>query len=109
MLIQILLVLALALAFGLTWRRARQEAVSRREALAWSGVWIAAAIVIIRPEISSMIANTVGIGRGADLAVYLAVVVLLILTFNLYVQHHRLQRDITELVKKEALKDLDRV
>jgi hypothetical protein len=56
-----------------------------------------------------MIANTVGIGRGADLAVYLAVVVLLILTFNLYVQHHRLQRDITELVKKEALKDLDRV
>ncbi|MCR4256484.1 MAG: DUF2304 domain-containing protein [Candidatus Uhrbacteria bacterium] len=107
--IQIFILIALFLAFALTWRRARQGAVRRLEALAWSVVWIAGAIVVARPEVASWFANTVGIGRGSDLAVYLAIILLLILAFNLYVQHHRLQRDITELVRKEALKDLDRV
>lgn len=107
--IQIIILVALLLAFLLTLRRARQGAVRRLEALAWSAVWIVGAIVVARPEVASWLANTVGIGRGSDLAVYIAIVLLLILSFNLYVQHHRLQRDITELVRKEALKDLDRV
>lgn len=107
--IQIIILAALLLAFLLTLRRARQGAVRRLEALAWSAVWVVGAIVVARPEVASWLANTVGIGRGSDLAVYIAIVLLLILSFNLYVQHHRLQRDITELVRKEALKDLDRV
>lgn len=108
-LIQIFLVLALLAVLILTWRRSRQQAISRREAFAWSLVWIAAAVVVVRPEISTLLANTVGIGRGADLAIYFVMITLLVLVFNLYVQHHRLQREMTELVRKEALKDLPRV
>lgn len=107
--IQVVILCALLCALLLTWRRARQGAVRRLEALAWTGVWVVGAIVVARPEVASWFANTVGIGRGSDLAVYLAIILLMILAFNLYVQHHRLQREITELVRKEALKDLDRV
>ncbi len=107
--IQALLLLGLLLALLLTWKRARQEAISRREAAAWSFLWILAGVVVVRPEVASFVANTVGIGRGADLIVYLSLVLILVLIFNLYVQHHRLQREMTELVRREALKDLDRV
>ena len=104
--IQILLLIVMAAGLALTWRRAKQGAISRREALAWSGLWIVVGAVVARPEISSLLANSVGIGRGSDLALYLAVITLLVMTFNLYVQHHRLQREMTDLVRREALKDL---
>jgi len=104
--IQIILLIAMCTGLVLTWKRAKQGAISRREALAWSGLWIVAAAVVIRPEISSLLANSVGIGRGSDLAIYLAVIALFIMVFNLFVQHHRQQSEITDLVRREALKDL---
>lgn len=104
--IQILFLIAILAGLALTWKRAKQAAISRREALAWSGLWLVAAAIVIRPEISSLLANSVGIGRGSDLAIYLAVIVLFIMVFNLFVQHHRQQREITDLVRREALKDL---
>src|SRR5512147_2963101 len=95
--IQILLLIVMVAGLALTWRRAKQGAISRREALAWSGLWIVVGAVVARPEISSLLANSVGIGRGSDLALYLAVIVLFIMVFNLFVQHHRQQREITDL------------
>lgn len=107
--IQIFLLVAFCAGLVLAWKRAKQGAISRREAVAWSGLWIVAAAVVIRPEISSLLAHSVGIGRGSDLAMYLAVIVLFVMVFNLFVQHHRQQREITDLVRREALKDLERV
>jgi hypothetical protein len=107
MIIQFLLMLALVAAFYMTWRRAKQEAVRRWEAVLWSLVWVGATIVVWRPGVSTLIANWVGIGRGSDLVLYAAVIVLLVLVFQLHVAHVALQRQLTELVRKEALRDLD--
>jgi len=104
--IQIIFLIAVCAGLALTWKRAKQGAISRREAAAWSGLWIVTAAIVIRPEISSLLANSVGIGRGSDLALYLSVIVLFVMVFNLFVQHHRQQREITDLVRREALKDL---
>ncbi|MBU1448232.1 DUF2304 domain-containing protein [Patescibacteria group bacterium] len=108
MLIQIILVVSLALALVMTWRRARQDVIANREALAWSVLWVAAAIVVLLPGVTSWLASLVGVGRGVDLVVYASVVALFMLVFKLFIQHQRLERNLTDLVRREALRDLDR-
>lgn len=103
MLIRILLWIVLALALAMTWRRAKQGAVRFLEAAAWSVVWVAAGVVVARPEVTTSVAQFLGLGRGADLILYAAVITLLILVFQLHVAHHKLERQLTELVRREAL------
>lgn len=108
MLIQFLLSLVLLIAFAMTWKRARQNAVTRNEAIFWSVIWIIAAVVIWEPDFSTKVAHFVGIGRGADLILYASVIALLIMVFQLHVAHDRLERKLTELVRQQALRDLER-
>lgn len=103
MLIRFLLWFVLALALFMTWRRERQGAVRLWEALAWSAVWVAAATVVARPEVTTEVAQFLGVGRGADLILYAAIITLLVLVFQLHVAHHRLERQLTDLVRKQAL------
>lgn len=106
MMIQFLLTIVLAFALLMTWRRFRQHAIRGFELLFWSAVWVLAGIVVWRPEFSSAIARVVGVGRGADLVVYSSIVLLFILTFQLFVQHDRVERSLTQLVRHDALRDL---
>lgn len=103
MLIRFILWGILAIVLLMTWRRQRQGAVRVWEAIAWSTVWVAAAIVVARPEATSEVAQFLGVGRGADLILYAAMITLLVLVFQLHIAHHRLERQLTELVRKQAL------
>ncbi len=107
MIIQFLLSLVLLAAFAMTWRRAGQNAIRRGEAFLWALVWIGAGVVVWRPGVSTALANWVGIGRGSDLILYAAVIILLVLVFQLHVAHERLERQLTELVRAQALKEND--
>lgn len=103
MLIRFILWGILTLVLLMTWRRQRQGAIRLWEAIAWSTVWVAAAIVVARPEATSEVAQFLGVGRGADLILYAAIITLLVLVFQLHVAHHRLERQLTDLVRKQAL------
>lgn len=107
MLIQIILVAIMALALVMTWRRARQRVIRVAEALGWSALWIAAAVVVLLPNTASSVASFVGVGRGADLVTYAAVALLFLLVFTLFVKHEQLERNLTDLVRREALRDLE--
>ena len=104
--IQILLLLALLGSMLLTWKRNRQGVISRREAILWSALWIGAAAFILWPDASTQLARIVGVGRGTDLIVYGSVIGLFVLVFNLHVSLDRVERKLTDLVRREALKDL---
>ncbi len=104
---KLFLSLALLFALSMTWRRRRQQAISRFEHLAWSLLWIGAAIVVWWPGLTSDVARLVGIGRGVDLVLYAAVLGAFLLVFQLHVAHHRLERKLTELVQREALRELE--
>lgn len=106
MLIQFLLVLSMILALFVTWRRARQRVISIREALAWSIIWIAASILVLLPNVATQIAHLFGVGRGVDLVLYASVVSLFLMVFKLFIQHERLERRLTELVRRDALREL---
>jgi hypothetical protein len=106
MLIQFVLTIAFAFSLWLVSRRYRQQAVSRAVAWLWTLGVFAGLVIVWYPNTASLLANLVGIGRGADLIVYLAVVLLFVLVLQLHVSHVRLERQLTKLVREEALKDL---
>jgi len=71
-------------------------------------VWLVAALAIAHPEDVQWLGSQLGIGRGADLVLYLAVLGFLGVTFAFYSRYIRLQRQITELVRQMALRDVRR-
>ncbi len=106
MLIQIVLVGVLALALLMTWRRAWQAVISRLEALVWSVLWIGATIIVLLPQTTTTVAHIFGVGRGVDFILYTSVVILFVLVFKIFITLERLERTFTELIRREALKDI---
>lgn len=76
--------------------------------LFWSSIFGLATIIVLFPGLTSGVAAALGIGRGADVVVYLSVTLLFYLVFRLYIFIEDLRHDITEIVKKIALKDTDK-
>ena len=91
----------------MTWKRARQRALRGFEAVWWSLLWVGAIILVWRPQTSTALAQWVGVGRGADLVLYVSVTLLLILVFQLHVAHIRLERTLTELIRRQALQEFE--
>jgi hypothetical protein len=108
MLIQIIFTLSFVLAILVTWRRARQNAISTLEAALWSVLWIGAGVVVWWPGVASFLASKVGVGRGADLVVYSSVVLLFWLIFRIFVRLESLEHKLTALVRAESLHEFDK-
>lgn len=85
--------------------RYKSKEVSWRGLIFWGLLFSSAIAVALYPAISTDIARTLGIGRGADAVVYTSIVLLFYLVFRLYVYIQDLHYEITELVKQLALKD----
>ena len=103
MVIQYVLVAALVAVLVHTLRRARQGALGRTEAIVWSAFWIASCVVVLRPEFASAFASFLGVGRGVDAVIYVAIIALFYVVFRIYLRLDRLDRDITALVRTVSL------
>ncbi len=68
-------------------------------------LWSAAAMAIARPDLTSLVAQAVGITRGADLVFYLAILGGLSVCFYFYQRDRQLENLITELVRREAVRN----
>ena len=91
------LLLALILtAIGRGW-------TTRREGFGWALVFLAAGMAILWPRVTVVIAKVMGIGRGADLLLYCAVVTMMIGFLMTYSRLQRLRRELTLLVRQLAL------
>lgn len=60
-------------------------------------------LLVIHPDLASRIANLIGIGRGADLLLYLFVIAGLFFAVGISSENKRLQRQMTELVRHIAI------
>jgi hypothetical protein len=83
------------------WSRRR---ASSRVAVAWSLLWIGAAVAIARPEITVRVAHILGIARGADLVFYLAILGMFLGFFAVYVRFRRMESEMTRIVRELALR-----
>jgi small membrane protein len=73
----------------------------------WLLFWAAVVVVAIHPATTSRVAEWLGVGRGADVAMYLALVTVFYLLFRTFGKVEDLERQITRVVRAAALKDLD--
>ena len=71
-------------------------------------IWLAAAGAILVPDATMRLAHLLGIGRGADLVFYIAILAALVVFFLLYLRLVRLEHHLTELVRHLALADAAR-
>jgi hypothetical protein len=70
-------------------------------------VWAGAALAIYDPDLTSILANAVGIQRGADLVVYVFILVAVAVAFYLYSSNVRLERQLTEVVRHLAIRNAE--
>lgn len=71
----------------------------------WFLLWLVVLIVFWQPETTTYLANWLGIGRGADLAVYLSILVIFYLLFRIFVRLNKTDAAITKIVRKDAIKN----
>ena len=70
-------------------------------------IWIAAAVAIYRPVLLTQLAKILGIQRGADLVLYVAVLFFVGICLFLYSCYIRQQKQITLLVRRLAIQEAE--
>ncbi len=103
MIFQVSLILFAAFALMRTYRQYKNETISRYWLLLWSFLWLTVIGVALWPQTTDLIAQYVGVERGADLLLYIAVVVLAYLEYRSMMRQERLHRELTDLVRKVAI------
>jgi hypothetical protein len=64
-------------------------------------------ILVIQPELSTRVANSIGVGRGTDLITYFWILMSVLVLLNLQFKIFALQRTLTELAREVALRTAD--
>jgi len=95
--------LCVALALLVILRGLRDRS-ARRQTLFWTLLWTAAAVAIAVPESATLAARWLGIGRGADLVFYAAVLSGVAACLYFYQRCRRLEHALTEVVRREAIR-----
>ena len=73
----------------------------------WMVLWVAAAVSIADPEILVRAAHFLGIGRGADLVLYLSVIFSFLAFFITYLRFRRVEEQLTTIVRHIAIRDAE--
>ncbi|HLC70328.1 MAG TPA: DUF2304 family protein [Patescibacteria group bacterium] len=103
MLIQYLLVLIFLYGLVRSITRFRHKEFSKTNLVVWIILWLVGIVVVLIPDVTFSIARVFGVGRGADLVVYLSLAVLFLVVFRLVSKTEKMERDITKLTRKIAL------
>ena len=97
----------LAVPFGLTVTLTVRRTIAPRVGLAWGLLWIAAAVLIAKPELTAILARALGIGRGTDLVFYFAILGMVFGFFTVYVRLRRIESDLTKVVRELAIRSAE--
>ncbi len=107
--IKILLLAALViglLVFVRRWYGVRMQAGKRVAFFAFIAI---NAWAIVRPDDLTWVANRLGVGRGADLVLYLLVSAFLLAMVNTYLRFREMDRRYTELTRTLAIREAELV
>ncbi|SHN46095.1 DUF2304 domain-containing protein [Cryptosporangium aurantiacum] len=107
MVIQFLLLLAVAASLVYFVRQQHGVRLQAGKRLAFVAFLLFAAYAVIRPDDLTWVAHKVGVGRGADLVLYATVVAFVFVVINFYLRTREMERRITELARAVALRDAE--
>jgi hypothetical protein len=69
----------------------------------WLFFWLVVAAFVILPQTTQILADWLGVGRGVDVIIYIAILVLFYIVFRIFVRIEKIERDITYLIKDISL------
>jgi hypothetical protein len=102
----IIKILLIAAALGVAVLVLREKVPGQKEAfrrIVGVLVVLAGIVAVLWPQLTTTVANAVGVGRGTDLVLYLLVTVFAYTALATAQRIHRLQHDITVLTRELAL------
>jgi hypothetical protein len=105
LLIQIFILAFVAFALWRTVGRFRSGELRLSSLLLWSVFWMALAVVTLLPQSTSWLASFVGVGRGVDVVIYLAIIILFYLMFRIFLRLEKIEHDITLIVREMGLRE----
>jgi len=103
--VQIFLIILIVLVIYQIFRKYRAKHFSFLNFLSWLIFWLIILAVIIWPDTSSFLARVFGVGRGADLMIYLGLIVIFYFLFYFTIKIYKLEHDLTKVVRHLALKE----
>ncbi len=103
--IQIFILVFVVFVWWRLYRRWQKDELNIHEFIEWFLFWLVVAVLAILPDTTSYLANLLGVGRGVDLIIYLALLVIFYLLFKIFVKLKKDERDITKIVRSLSLKD----
>ena len=106
--LQILVSFFVLVVLGKLFKQYSIDKITLANFLLWCLLWLSVLLVFWQPDITSYLANFLGIGRGADLIIYIAILVLVYLVFRVFVRLQKLEKDLTKLIREEAIKNADK-
>jgi len=80
--------------------------LTAKQLIFWVIVWIIVVGVTTWPYLTDKLANYLGVRRGVDVALFLAIILLFYLVFRVYIVLFDIESEITEIAKNVALKDI---
>jgi len=103
MIIQVVLIIFILFVISRIAMRFKAGDMTGREFIIWMIFWLSVAVATILPQKTDLIAQKVGVERGADLLVYLSIVVLFFIVFKILVKLEKIDKDITKIVRDDAI------
>ena len=92
-----------ALMFFKLIKQSRDKKISFSTLLAWSLVWLAVLAVFWQPDLASRLALIFGIQRGADLVIYVAIIIILYLLYKTSLRLNRVDEALTKVIREDAI------
>lgn len=102
-LFQLVVLVPLSVLVAQTLRGVLRSQIRKRVAVLWLVLWVGSGVAVLWPRSTVIVARALGIGRGADLVLYLSVLLTLTGFFYIYTRFRRLDRQVTLLVRALAV------
>lgn len=103
--VQIILLFFILFALSRAYLRFKEGKLKLGEFLFWLGLWLLAIFSIFNPAFTNYLAKLLGIGRGADVLIYISIALLFYLIFRINVMLENLREEISRVVREIALKE----
>lgn len=70
--------------------------------------WLMIAIIAYNPDFAYFISRELGFGQNLNTLIFVGFIILFALVFRILKSIEKIEREISEIVRKEALKDLEK-
>jgi len=101
--IQILALIFSIFALSKILLQVKNNEINIESALFWIFIWIMVILIVVFPQTLNYLATLTGVGRGVDVVIYIAIIVLFYLHYRLYMKIEKIERDITLIVREIAI------